>query len=92
MVLDPALADWDSIGRTVDALYDYYTSDPFYLHLTLNAPESYPTLWLYQVIAWSDSKMTWDGAALSGKKFLITNLDWAYTGGEGSCNVEAVAL
>ena len=92
VVLDPALADWDSIGRTVDALYDYYTSDPFYLHLTLNAPESYPTLWLYQVIAWSDSKMTWDGAALSGKKFLITNLDWAYTGGEGSCNVEAVAL
>jgi hypothetical protein len=92
VILDQSLNDWDSIERTVDAVYDYYTGDPFYVSFTLNLPETYPALWLYQIIKWSDSTMEWDGSAIANKKFMITSLDFAYTGGEGSCRVEAVAL
>jgi hypothetical protein len=92
VVIDPALNDWDSIQKMVTSLYSYYTKDGFYLSFTLNNPELYPDLWLYDVIDWSDSVMEWAGTPIANKKFMITSLDSRYTGADGTCHVEAVAL
>lgn len=92
VVLDPGLNDWDSIERMVDALYDYYTRDPFYFSGRLTFPESYPALWVGQVVKLTDSKMEWDGVPILNKKFMVTSVSMELTGGEGSGTVEMEVL
>jgi hypothetical protein len=92
IILDPGLIDWDSVGRMVDALYDYYTKDPFYFSGMLTLPESYPSIWPGQVIKLSDSKMEWDGEAILNKKFMITSVSLDLSQFEGSGTIEAEVL
>ncbi len=92
IVLDPGLNDWDSVERMLNALYDYYTADPFFFSGTLTYPEQYPSLWPGQVVKLTDSLMEWDGESISGKKFVITSYNLSLTGGEGEGTVEMEAI
>ncbi len=92
IVIDPLLSDWDSIKKMVDALYDYYTADPFYISFQINDFENYGNMWIYQVIQWSDEKMNWNGSSLVEKKFLITSINPRVDKFTAIATVEAVIL
>lgn len=68
VVIDPSFTDWEGIGRYILALYDYYTTEHKAPVWTINNFEVYQTMFLYQLIDWTDSMSEVTG------KFLITSL------------------
>ena len=92
ILIDPLLSDWDSIKKMVDALYDYYTKDPFYISFQINDFENYGDMWIYKIIKWSDSKINWEGSPLADKKFLITGINPRIDKFTATAMVEAVIL
>lgn len=68
VVIDPTFSDWEGIGRYILALYDYYTTEHKAPVWTIGNFEAYQTMFLYQLVDWTDSV-----AEVSGK-YLITSL------------------
>ncbi len=72
--IDPTFTDWISIGAVILRLKNYYTKEHLAPVFQINNFRSYPNLYAYDLIQWTDDTKDFEENKLVDDKFLITSL------------------